>query len=74
MAFDGALNSLGFPRSGPISKWKEGLVTDGSKHSEHVYFVEAIKAGLLLREQNPQSRIKLRDISDSEPEALEVAA
>jgi hypothetical protein len=37
---------------------------NGSKHSEHGYFVEAIKAELLLREQNPHSRLKILDISD----------
>jgi len=37
---------------------------DDSRHSEHVLFVEAIKAGLILREQNSQSIIKIRDISD----------
>ena len=49
---------------------------DGSRHSEHFYFVEAIKAGLLLREQNPQSRIKIRDVSEANsPEAAsELAA
>ena len=31
---------------------------DDSRHSEHVLFVEAIKAGLILREQNSQSIIR----------------
>jgi hypothetical protein len=37
---------------------------DGSKHSEHASFVDAIKHGLLLREQNPEAKIKVRDLSE----------
>ena len=37
---------------------------DGAKHSEHACFVEAIKTGLILREQNRDSKIKVRDLSD----------
>ena len=46
------------------------IETDGSKHSEHVNFVEAIKAGLLLREQYPDSKIKIRDVSESQSEQI----
>jgi hypothetical protein len=45
---------------------------DGAKHSEHGSFVDAIKAGLLLREQHPDSKVKVRDISEAA--ADEVAA
>jgi len=38
---------------------------DGNKHSEHVYFADAIKEGLLLRERHPQSELKVRDLSQS---------
>ncbi len=38
---------------------------NGSKHSEHVYFVDAIKAALLFREQNPGLKIKVRDLSEN---------
>ena len=38
---------------------------DGNKHSEHVHFADAIKQGLLLRCEHPQSRIRVRDLSKS---------
>ena len=44
---------------------------DGADHSEHVYFVEAIKAGLLLREQYPGCKIKVRN--NSEVTSAEIA-
>ena len=47
------------------------IAIDGSKHSEHVYFVEAIKAGLLLREQYPECKIKVRN--NSEVTSAEIA-
>jgi hypothetical protein len=43
---------------------------DGSKHSEHAYFVEITKTALLLREQNPESKIKVHDIFESKSESL----
>jgi hypothetical protein len=43
---------------------------NGEQHSEHVYFVEAIKAALLLREQHPGSKIKVRDIADPHSEEV----
>jgi hypothetical protein len=45
---------------------------DGSRHSEYVYFVDAIKIALILREQNLASKIKLRDLF--EPESEEVTS
>jgi hypothetical protein len=44
---------------------------DGAKHSEHACFVDAIKAGLFLHEQNPESKIKVRDLSESKSEQVE---
>ena len=35
---------------------------DGEKHSEHRYFVDAMKAALLLRQSQPNSKIKVRDL------------
>ena len=43
---------------------------DGAKHSEHACFVDAIKAGLLLREQNPESKITVRELSESRSEEV----
>jgi hypothetical protein len=43
---------------------------DGAKHSEHACFVDAIKTGLLLREQNPESKIKVHDLSESKSEEV----
>jgi hypothetical protein len=40
------------------------IEVDGGKHSEHVYFVDAIKVALLLREEHPESKIKVRDLSE----------
>jgi len=37
---------------------------DGVKHSEHTFFVDAIKAGLVLHEQNPAFKIRVRELSD----------
>jgi len=37
---------------------------DGVKFSEYACFVDAIKAGLLLHEQNPDFKIKVRDLSE----------
>ena len=49
---------------------------DGARHSEHACFVDAIKTGLLLYEQNPESKIKVRELSEAQLErvASEVAA
>jgi hypothetical protein len=49
---------------------------DGVKHSEHACFVDAIKTGLLLHEQNPEFKIRVRELSEynSEEAASEVAA
>ena len=38
---------------------------DGVKYSEHACFVDAIKAGLLLHEQNPDFKIRVRELSES---------
>ena len=38
---------------------------DGKKHSEHRYFVDAMKAALLLRQAQPQSKIKVRDLAQA---------
>jgi len=35
---------------------------DGDRHSEHTYFVEAMKVALLLRQTQPHSKIKVRDL------------
>ena len=43
---------------------------DGVKHSEHACFVDAIKAGLLLHEQNPESKIKVLELSESKSEEV----
>jgi hypothetical protein len=43
---------------------------DGAKHSEHACFVDAIKAGLLLREQDPESKITVRELSESRTEEI----
>ncbi len=43
---------------------------DGKQYSEHIYFVDAIKVGPLLREQYPESKIKIRDLSVSESEEV----
>jgi len=49
---------------------------DGVKYSEHARFVDAIKTGLLLHEQNPEFKIKVRELSETKLErvASEVAA
>ena len=49
---------------------------DGVKYSEHACFVDAIKAGLLLHEENPEFKIKVRELSETKLErvASEVAA
>ena len=43
---------------------------DGVKYSEHACFVDAIKVGLLLHAQNPESKIKIRDLSESNSEQV----
>ena len=49
---------------------------DGVKYSEHACFVDAIKAGLLLHEQNPDFKIRVLELSEAQLErvASEVAA
>ena len=49
---------------------------DVSGYSEHACFVDAIKAGLLLHEQNPDFKIRVCELSEyrSEEVASEVAA
>ena len=49
---------------------------DGVKYSEYACFVDAIKAGLLLHEQNPDFKIRVCELSEfkSEEVASEVAA
>ena len=43
---------------------------DGVKYSEHACFVDAIKTGLLLHGQNPESKIKVRELSESKSEEV----
>ena len=43
---------------------------DGVKHSEHACFVDAIKAGLLLHAQSPESKITVRELSESRSEEV----
>jgi len=43
---------------------------DGVKYSEHACFVDAIKTGLLLHGQNPESKIKVRELSESKSEKV----
>lgn len=43
---------------------------DGNKQSEHTYFADAIKEGLLLRGKYPDSKIKVRVLS--QPSLLDV--
>ena len=38
---------------------------DGVKYSEHARFVDAIKTGLLLHEQNPEFKIRVRELSEA---------
>ena len=42
---------------------------DGTKHSEYARFVDAVKAGLLLREQKPDSKIRVRDACEPKLDA-----
>ena len=43
---------------------------DGVKYSEYACFVDAIKTGLLLHGQNPESKIKVRELSESKSEKV----
>ena len=43
---------------------------DGAKHSEHACFVDAIKTGLLLHAQSPESKITVRELSESRSEEV----
>ena len=43
---------------------------DGVKYSEHACFVDAIKAGLLLHEQNPEFKIRVRELSEFKSEEV----
>jgi hypothetical protein len=40
---------------------------DGNRHSEHVYFADAMKIALLLRQTQPHSKIKVRDLVQIDP-------
>jgi hypothetical protein len=44
---------------------------DGITASEHLGFVEALKVGLKLRQQHPQSDVKVRE-TETTPRAEEV--
>jgi hypothetical protein len=43
---------------------------DGVQYSEHAYFVDAIETGLLLHEQNPDFKIRVRDLSEEKLQEL----
>ena len=43
---------------------------DGVQYSEHACFVDAIKAGLLLHDQNPEFKIRVRELSESKSEEV----
>ena len=43
---------------------------DGVKYSEHARFVDAIKTGLLLHEQNPEFKIRVRELSEAQLERV----
>ena len=43
---------------------------DGVQYSEHACFVDAIKTGLLLHEQIPESKIRVRELSESKSEEI----
>ena len=43
---------------------------DGVKYSEHAYFVDAIETGLLLHEQNPEFKIRVRELSEAQLERV----
>lgn len=50
---------------------------DGNKNSEHVYFVDAMKTALILRQAQPNSKIKVRDLAQPESagsDSAEIAA
>src|SRR3954453_13235401 len=40
---------------------------NGTVHSKHVYFVDALKAALLLRYSSPEDNIKIRDSESEKP-------
>jgi hypothetical protein len=44
---------------------------DGTTASEHLGFVEALKVGLKLRQQHPQSDVKVRE-TETSPQAADV--
>ena len=46
------------------------VAIDGAKHSEHACFVDAIKMGLLLHAQRPESKITVRELSESSSEEV----
>ena len=43
---------------------------DGVKYSEYARFADAIKAGLLLHEQNPEFKIRVRELSEAQLERV----
>ena len=43
---------------------------DDVRHSEHACFVDAIKTGLLLHEQNPEFKIRVRELSEAQLERV----
>ena len=43
---------------------------DAVQYSEHACFVDAIKTGLLLHEQNPEFKIRVRELSEAQLERL----
>ena len=55
--------------SGPSAQ-RYVVAIDGAKHSEHACFVDAIKAGLLLHAQSPESKITVRELSESRSEEV----
>ena len=46
------------------------VAIDGAKHSEHACFADAIKTGLLLHAQSPESKITVRELSESRSEEV----
>ena len=63
-AKDGALSH---PKMDDVPQERYILEIDGIPRSEHRIFIEALRAGLLLKQQFPRSTVKLHDALEKPP-------
>jgi hypothetical protein len=55
------------PEMNDVPQERHVLEIDGIPNSEHRVFIDALRAGLLLKQQFPRSTVKLHDAFEKPP-------